>query len=399
LPETTYLFEIEHNRKIIFSEYRNTSFEKLSIPVTENFRGNFSIHINFIRNNRFYSNTQLITVPYSNKALNIKLETFRNKLKPGQKEEWKVNITSLTKKIEPTELLVSMYDASLDAFSPNHWSFQVFERDYTRLPLSSNAGNEKYFYYFTKQKEKQYPFKERTFDKLNSFGYYGFETYLNDFSGDVSEVRTMAFEEKEFAPQLKTSANSKDKVAKAEEVTDEKPAESKPRSNFNETAFFYPNLKSDVNGNVIFSFTAPESSTKWKMQALAHTSDLKSKIITQEIITQKELMIEANALRFFRENDEIEFTAKIINLSANECKGTAKLLLKDALNSSADLSKFITSTKELSFSIPKNQSAVVSWKITIPKGLQAITYNVALHAPIFLMQKKILFLFYPINNW
>jgi len=381
LPETNYLFEIEHNHKIIFSEYRTTAFEKISIPVIENYRGNFSIHINFIKNNRFYNNTQLISVPYSNKELNIKLETFRNKLKPGQKEEWKLNITSPTKKSEPYELLVSMYDASLDAFSPNNWSFDVFERDYTRLHLNSNVGNEKYCYYYTKRKEKLNPFKNRSFDKLNSFGYYGLEMYMNDFiadsNGDFSEVRAISFEENQFAPQLKNVAISKDKISKAEDVSEKKTIENKPRTNFNETAFFYPQLKTDSNGSVSFSFTSPESLTKWKMQALAHTADLKSKIISEEIITQKELMIEANAPRFLRENDEMEFTAKIINLSPSECKGTAKLLLKDNLNPLSDLSKFITSNPEISFSVPKNQSSVVSWKILIPKGLQTITYNVS----------------------
>jgi uncharacterized protein YfaS (alpha-2-macroglobulin family) len=249
------------------------------------------------------------------------------------------------------------------------------------LPLSSNAGNEKYCYYFTKQKGNQQPFKERTFDKLNSFGYYGFDMYMNELTFDAveddGEIKTVALEEKQFAPQLKSAANSKDKMAKAEDLRKDISSDNKPRINFNETAFFYPQLKTDVNGTISFSFTAPESLTKWKMQALAHTSDLKSKLITEEIITQKELMIEANAPRFFRENDEMEFTAKIVNLSATDCKGTAKLLLKDALNSTADFFKLITSTKEILFSIPKNQSTVVSWKIAIPKGLQAITYNVS----------------------
>jgi uncharacterized protein YfaS (alpha-2-macroglobulin family) len=379
LPETDYLVEIENKGKIVFSEYRKTAFEKFSFPITENYRGNFTVHVNFIKNNRFYSNTQLITVPYSNKDLKIKLETFRNKIKPGQKEEWKIQITNPNNKFEPSELLVSMYDASLDVFSKNDWMFNVFEKDYTRLNLNSNVGYEKYCYYFTNRKEKQFSFKERTFDRLNAFGYYGFETVsrnllsasFNDFRND-DEGKVL---EMEFAPQLKSSGISKDKLRKSSDDKNEKSTENKPRTNFNETAFFYPQLKTDANGNVSFSFIAPESLTKWRLQAFAHTSDLKSKIISEEIITQKELMIEANAPRFFRESDEMEFTAKIINLSNNECSGTAKLVLKDALNQSANLSSLITTTKEISFSLPKNESKVVSWKIAIPKHLKAITYQ------------------------
>src|SRR4029078_6551668 len=102
------------------------------------------------------------------------------------------------------------------------------------------------------------------------------------------------------------------------------------RKNFNETAFFFPDLHTNSTGAIEFSFTIPEALTKWKFQALAHTKDLAIGLSTKEIITQKELMVQPNAPRFLREGDRMEFSKKIINLTGKESTGQAQLELIDA---------------------------------------------------------------------
>ena len=102
------------------------------------------------------------------------------------------------------------------------------------------------------------------------------------------------------------------------------------RKNFNETVFFFPDLKTDAEGNINFSFTIPEALTKWKMQTLAHTQDLKSAYDERTLITQKPLMVQPNAPRFLREGDAMEFSAKIVNLTNKEITGTSMLQLFDA---------------------------------------------------------------------
>src|SRR5690606_4046506 len=103
------------------------------------------------------------------------------------------------------------------------------------------------------------------------------------------------------------------------------------RTNFNETAFFFPDLRTDKDGNISFSFTMPEALTRWKFQALSHTRDLSMGISTKEIITQKELMVQPNMPRFLREGDHLELTPKIVNLSEQEITGQVELMLFDAL--------------------------------------------------------------------
>src|ERR1035437_1228094 len=102
------------------------------------------------------------------------------------------------------------------------------------------------------------------------------------------------------------------------------------RKNLAETAFFFPTLMTDENGNVIIKFTIPEALTKWKMMGFAHTKDLKFGTIEKELVTQKDLMVIPNPPRFFRENDKMEFSTKISNLSDSELKGSAQLFLFDA---------------------------------------------------------------------
>ncbi len=98
-------------------------------------------------------------------------------------------------------------------------------------------------------------------------------------------------------------------------------AEVQIRKNFNETAFFFPDLKTDSSGAIEFSFTMPEALTKWKFQALAHTKEGALGYSTKEIITQKQLMVQPNAPRFLREGDRMEFSTKIANLTDKELTG------------------------------------------------------------------------------
>ena len=102
------------------------------------------------------------------------------------------------------------------------------------------------------------------------------------------------------------------------------------RKNFNETAFFFPDLKTDSSGAIEFSFTMPEALTKWKFQALAHTKEAAFGYSSKEIVTQKQLMVQPNAPRFLREGDKMEFSAKIVNLTEKELTGQAELQLFDA---------------------------------------------------------------------
>ena len=157
----------------------------------------------------------------------------------------------------------------------------------------------------------------------------------------------------------------------------------KARKNFKETAFFYPQLKTDKNGKVSFSFTMPEALTRWKLQLVAHTTALKSATKTLQTVTQKELMVVPNAPRFLREKDTITLSAKITNLTNNQLSGFAKLILTDAISGKAINTELQNADSNKSFLVDKDGNTNVSWNISIPENLQAVQYKIVAKAGDF----------------
>ena len=148
-------------------------------------------------------------------------------------------------------------------------------------------------------------------------------------------------------------------------VIQENPA-TQIRKNFNETAFFFPDLHTDSTGAIEFSFTMPEALTKWKLQTLAHTKDLAIGLSTKEVVTQKQLMVQPNAPRFFREGDRMEFSAKIVNLTDSEFTGQAQLQLFDATTNQSVDGWFQNMFPNQYFTVAAGQSEVVKFPIQIP---------------------------------
>ncbi|MFD2530606.1 alpha-2-macroglobulin family protein [Polaribacter marinaquae] len=157
----------------------------------------------------------------------------------------------------------------------------------------------------------------------------------------------------------------------------------KARKNFKETAFFYPQLKTDKEGKVSFTFTMPEALTRWKLQLLAHTKDLKYAVKSMQTVTQKEVMVIPNAPRFLRQKDTITLSAKITNLTNNTLNGIAQLELSDAItNKKIDvLMQNIGANKN--FTVAKDGNTNVSWKIFIPETVQAVQYKIVAKAGSF----------------
>lgn len=157
--------------------------------------------------------------------------------------------------------------------------------------------------------------------------------------------------------------------------------EIKVRKNFSETAFFFPELQTDSNGNVILKFTMPESLTKWKWQLLSHTKDASFGIAQQEIVTQKDLMVQPFAPRFLREGDRFEFTAKITNLTDKELSGTSQLQFLNASTMQPVDAWFQNLTPTSYFTVAAGQSTVVKFKTEVPYNFnEAVTYRIVAKA-------------------
>lgn len=425
------LCEVEFNSQIKEKSWivLNNEQKRVDFPIKEEYRGNFSIHFTFVKEGRAYRHDVLVTVPYSNKEIDIEYETFRNKLLPGEKEQWNVKLKGKKGEKIAAEVMASMYDASLDAFRSNSWLFDVYKNYYSQLNWSAqNLADINTTSPFILPTTPYIYYRTRRYDALNWFGfnyYYGnyyyrgsYGGYEGDYDYEVvaDEVTTvsgavttkgagkMAMKKAEAKPSA-TGGNyrSVDKeVSKNDQTVLEDAAGEKDnrngdnfmpgaatmqgiqsRKNFNETAFFYPTLMTDANGDVVISFTMPEALTKWKFMGLAHSKDLKIGQFEKEIITQKDLMIITSPPRFFREGDKITFTSKLSNLSEKTLCGQAVLQLYDATTMKPVDIDFGNKQPVIYFEVEKGLSKALSWELTIPEGIQAVTYKILAKADDF----------------
>ncbi|MFN8231284.1 MAG: alpha-2-macroglobulin family protein [Bacteroidia bacterium] len=405
----------------------STSLNFISTQINENNRGGIINHYVFVKHGRFYSYTSHITVPFSNKLLNIEYATFRDKLLPGQQEQWQIIIKNKNGEKVAAEMLAAMYDASLDAFKPHYWSFYPFVSYYARYNWISENERITNGYIHNEINSRYVNVDEIEYDALNSFGLYYYNRYgyydksyeYDSFAkGDYADDEGGLEKSKEEARPTttkklaavapaqesstgmtmsraggKNSSAAENKDGEGDNSSLDGLAESNttsgnlndivPRKNFNETAFFYPQLQTNEKGEIIIKFTIPESLTKWKFMTLAHTKDLSIGQSVKEVVTQKELMVQPNAPRFFREFDTLNFVSKIANLNKNLLNGIAELKFYDAITETDITSKIISKQITQSFTIEPQQSTSVRWSIIIPQEYQAIKYKIVAKAGNF----------------
>jgi uncharacterized protein YfaS (alpha-2-macroglobulin family) len=392
--------ENQSNSKFDF-QTPNSQFTIHNFPATEADRGGYAVNRFFIKDNRVYTTNWMVDVPWTNKELKISFETFRDKLLPGQEEKWKVKISGYKSEAVAAEMLASMYDASLDQFTPHEWQeLNIWNRNYF-----NNAFNGVYnFSAIQSTDELWQPGASKTFDKrydeLISVNRSGPQRMLaGRVSGVAVEGNQILASQMMIPaphPQYKKDSDSdgvfdtvqfaSPKIVKDEEVKNEETPEQannpdnssvQIRKNFNETAFFFPDLHTNEEAEIEFSFTIPEALTQWKLQTLAHTKDLSTAIATKSVVTQKQLMVQPNAPRFFRQGDSLVLVSKIVNLSADSLKGTAQLqLLNTATLESVDAA-FQNKISLQNFNVAPGQSISVSFPISIPmQYTDALMYRI-----------------------
>lgn len=401
------LVEIEGRDKEYKKEWMSFSNNQklISIPLIEEYRGNISTQFAFIYGGRVYTHSQLIEVPRTDKMLDISYETFRDKLQPGQQEEWRLKIKGKNGEKAAAEFAATMYDASLDAFKPNYWGLSLYDTYSPAYTWSAGTGfgsNSAFIY--SEDWVKTYTEESYTFDYLNWFGLYfsGINNRGGRYNQTMDKKQSGRIMEEQSADTriegvptesprkvLKETENKK-KDGKGDEdgvgvqpvtpgVTEkqkEQFGEVVARKDFRETAFFMPELRTNEDGDVILAFKMPEALTKWKLLGFAHTKDLKLGFTQKEAVTQKDLMITPNVPRYFREMDKVVITSKVTNMTDNELSGEALLELFDALTMKPLDDKMGNTNPVKTFTSLAGQSSNVSWEINIPFGLEAVTYRI-----------------------
>jgi uncharacterized protein YfaS (alpha-2-macroglobulin family) len=375
-------------RTYSYSNLKSNNPESLNIRADSSDLGGISFAAAMVMNNRFYSASDYVAVPWLGKDLLITYESFRDKMEPGAKEKFKLRVTEKVPSDRGIELLANMYDASLDQIQHHAWRkisdlwpIYSYPYNFSSLDFEKQEGSNYSYPEIKGRKNWSKIYPQYQFQILNqNLNYYRSER-MDYFSvsakGAPANARTVRIRGQNSIQEVvvtgvagrREEPNYDGEFAKAEDVKTE--ANSNPgnipvRTNFNETAFFYPQIQIDQKGNASLEFTMPEALTQWKLMTLAHTADLASGYDERFIVTQKKLMVQPNLPRFTREGDRMEIPAKIVNLSDSELSGTAELELFDALTDKPVDGLFQNQFPNQHFTVSVGQSMVLKFPIAIP---------------------------------
>ena len=339
----------------------------VTLPFTyrEEYASGVVINYSFVKNGECYARKISIARPLPEKKLNITWKTFRDRLTPGQKEKWTLHVTTPDGKPAKAQLMSVLYDKSLDQLAEHTWEMSLGFSQW--LPDCYWKSNLKYYKmglagtYPT----KYYDEKELDVDKFDG-KYFSFYAYMQamqlsklerSYGGTVEAVRmekhSMVKDElvREEAKVMRSRGNQMARVGAAApsankvfDAVEEMPQfaggsgsdagqyldKVQVRENLNETAFFYPALESDHQGNVAINFTLPESVTTWKFMGLAHDKEMRNGCLVDEAVAQKTVMVQPNMPRFLREGDKSTIVVKLFNTSDKKVNGNARMQILDA---------------------------------------------------------------------
>ncbi|WP_111954739.1 alpha-2-macroglobulin family protein [Chryseobacterium lathyri] len=347
--------------------------------------------------------TQTVTLKIKNTEQPLKIETvtFRDKLEPNSKEKWTVKVSGNDKEKVNAEVLANMYDMSLDQFAVNSFSWQNL---YTPYSIITSYDIRQYLLQQYYQKRlKYYNGKYVEIPNFNWFDgdIYQMYTQIETTTGVTNQegVKAPAYapppspiardgSAREVvlakASAMKVSAAGVQDT-EADQTLDKEGSkenlEKVPvRQNLNETAFFYPDLKTDAEGNVSFEFTSPEALTKWKLMFLTHTKDARATVLEKQVVTQKEFSVTPNYPRFLREGDELNLQSKLSNLTDKKLSGSAELQILDAFTNENISSKFGISAGTQNFNLNEKGNSALTWKLKVPNNVSSIILKVVAKA-------------------
>ena len=354
-PATVYIGSSEKNVYLLYDVFAgNKRLESKRIqlsdsvisfrfPYKKEYGDGILVSMAFVKDGRLYSHNAQIMKPAPEKKLQLKWTTFRDKLRPGQEEEWKLTVLYPDGRPAEAEMLATMYDASLDKiYSAHKLDFGV-DFHYV-VPLTywntSYMRNAYLYVDFPLKRLRAVPLE---YSELIIPSTGRMEAMVVGYGGspratlagalkirgrsaanavmNQEAVTDMVLQEE----MVETSAQEKVEMGSSEELAET--GDIQIRENFAETAFFYPQLRTNEKGEVSISFVLPESLTRWKFMGLAHTRNVDYGKIEATATASKEFMLQPNMPRFVRVGDKANIAASLMNLSDKGVKGTVRMEL------------------------------------------------------------------------
>jgi hypothetical protein len=384
----------------------NKEKKTTGLTITEADRGGVGLSESFVKDNRFFTRQVIVKVPWSNKQLTIQYKSYRDKTRPGSGEKWSVIIGGPHADKVSAEVLAAMYDASLDQFAAHEWEIPSLYPEFVETSPWSGSNFAAGYSQMQPEYVKQYRYYAKIYDMLfpddgGSLVYPNKMFRVRDASAgrvlyDAPAVAapSMRIMRKESVADgdmyvttglaVKSRSNDKpepDSIGmRDDDKANPRAVNQQPmqiRKNFNETAFFFPDLRTDSAGNVSFSFTMPDALTRWKWMTLAHSKDLAFGYSEKTVVTQKQLMVQPNVPRFLREGDHMDLAVKVVNLTDSEMTGQMVLQLTDPTTGETADGWFTNRQPNQYFTVGAGQSAVISFPLVVPfQYNRPLTYRI-----------------------
>lgn len=390
------IFETWLGDQLVKREFKtlDRKMDLLSIPITAEMRGGFTLRLYLVEDYQVYKAEQNIDVPFDDKQLDVNFTTFRDLLRPGGKETWSLTVKGPRQEKVSAEILSYMYDRSLDYFIKHGYPNPaiIYQRRSYRPELSDNVAiangeNMVNYPWFTVPKRPtlvdnqmflfdSYPVggpggrKYKMLQSFNKADGGGHLTALPVASASMEDGLTEKYESQ--------ASNYDNNTARVLPEQPDQLKEEPLRANFAETAFFYPHLLTDEQGNVKIEFEAPDSVTSWNVYVHALTRDLKFMTLQKQAETRKELMVRPYLPRFFREGDEAVLKVVVNNAGKEALKGDAIIEIYDPETNTGSLGDFKLEKKDqtIQWSVPAGQSTTLIWRLTAPDKIKTYAFKV-----------------------
>ncbi|MCR4765052.1 MAG: alpha-2-macroglobulin [Bacteroidaceae bacterium] len=356
--------------------------KKFEFPYKDAYGDGVTVLFTFVKNDKVYSNQVLIEKKIPEQQLSMKWEVFRDKMQPGQQEEWKLVIKTPDGAPAAAEMLAYMYDASLDKIYRHYQSLYVyFSRQLYSANRNASSNNRTYWSFRWMNKSYDVPVWEWDYLDIPRFNFYYYSDMVLYEKAPVMMGATRVFSAKaamrnetvemismnsagtQQGSEQGTADEDAVPTAVAETTVEEEDVvennELALRSNFAETAFFYPQVRTNEQGEVVLAFTMPESLTRWNFRGISHTKDMMVGNISAQTVTQKDFMLQPNMPRFVRMGDKVNIAAVVSNLTDDKVQGTAIFTLFDPVTD-----KTITMQQQ-PFSVEGKENATVSFDFDV----------------------------------
>lgn len=386
LEQVYLLYEIYQGNRMLHRERMllNNEIRTFKLPFKEEYGDGVSATFTFVKEGELYVTQIRINRKQPDRKLTIRPKTFRDRLLPGNDENWEFRITDADSLAVTAEVLASLYDQSLDQILPYSWYFSPQRSIYLQAPrfnrgdgfglrsqyASAQPEMEVIKTYLIAQIDWQgvlYGWEDRVFYSTRTAAGTPNARMKSSASMDAAQDGISGYGQ--LAEPVITGAVTEDIELTAEQGNPNQRMQSALRTNFNETAFFFPTLRTDKEGNVIVKFKMPESTTTWKFQMIAHTKQLKYGQHTAQIITSKPLMVLPNLPRFLRQGDRLTLSTQIFNQSENGISGKARLEWFDPATEEVIRSM---ATPDKDFTLMENGQTSVQWTLTVPNDRELI---------------------------